>query len=150
MTPVDTRQLTSINRNKCNNGAQKLYSQGFVYTVDKPSWKIISAAGWNVAEQNGYPDELLYGEKVYWKCKVPEYGGRGISIGFRHPLKTTKSHFHLSNPGRLSQLNSKQDVKSKALNSHDAPRTITSESRKGKSADQITMLNKPYANRGII
>ena len=52
-------------RNKCSNGAQKLYSQCCVYTDDKPSWKIINAADRNVAEQNGYLDELLYGEKVY-------------------------------------------------------------------------------------
>ena len=130
-------QWKLFHTNKCSNGAQKLYSQGFVYTFDKPSWKIINV------------DELLFSEKFYWKFEDPECGGRGISTGFRPPL-TTKSHFHHSNPGRLSQLNSKQEVKNKALNSHDAPRTITSETLKGKSADQITMLNKPEANRQYI
>jgi hypothetical protein len=118
-----------------NKGGFKLVSCGYAYTVDRPRLHII---------KSGQASTIL------WRFDTPGCKGRGKSNGLNPPFSITVAHdIHVPSLEKLTQVKMKNEVREKALNLNDAPRTIIASSQKHLSREEVWSLSRPDAHYGI-
>ncbi|CAF0877868.1 unnamed protein product, partial [Brachionus calyciflorus] len=119
---------------KSQKEGYKVVSCGYAYTVDKPAQALVANA-----------------KKIYWKCELHKNcTGRAKSNGLEPPLIHTKKHNHLPEKNRHATLERIEEIKLKAINSNDPPRSILIEIQKGLNASAIGAMSKPDALRQMI
>jgi len=109
---------------------------GYSYTIDKPKL-----------------EDLLNASKIYWKCErqcKEKCPGRGSSEGLKPPFTLSKSHDHIPQPERAQVLKVRDEIKERALNSNDAPRSIIREALLTQSDECLANMTGKQAFRKLI
>jgi hypothetical protein len=100
---------------KTQKGGYKLYSNGFCYTVDKPSQKVLESGIFT---------------KVNWKCEFATCGGKGGTTKLDPPFRTTKPHGgHVPEFDRLESIKTALREQQGAHETNDAPRHVVAAAR---------------------
>ena len=121
---------------KLANLKNKLYSCGFVYTIDKPKLAVIESGDYS---------------RILWKCANPRCKGRAKSDKLVPPLEITAAHTaDLPDTSQLTRLQHKESVTSQAESLSDAPRTIIINAQKSLKKTDLWKLNRPEAIRQLI
>lgn len=111
----------------------KVYSDGYCYTVDKPSIKEIRDGNFRC---------------IYWKCESVGCRGRAISAGLYPPLEKTVAHnTHEADPNKLDKLKMRDDVR-KAVSSGASNSDADSNPLKRNTRFILRARNKRFRTDG--
>ena len=87
---------------------------------------------------------------IFWRCENRKCPARGHSKSFKIPFEAKNEHNHCAIPEKLEKLIAKNNLKTRAVNSRDNPRSIIIDSCKELSREASALGESQLALKQVI